>query len=409
MNADLFENMNYYDNDTFKNSTKTFPITNKRMIKLIDPFIHEICDGNYKLRRRKDVNYKATYDFSSSEESNEQGDINLKKYKRGKKGNQNSDDEIFHLKKKIRVLKKKDLQISKKIKNQKIFKTYNCKTLTNEYEFNSDEHLNDNESLNETNEKFSQVFNEEEFVEFKKYINLEDLKKETSQEIMESKMMIKKLEIDFFKNEFKISNNKSKYSDNCIPICADIRSFNFNVLINKQRELTNGKLFDVIMMDPPWQLSSSQPTRGVAIAYDTLSDNIITEIPIENLLNDGFLFIWTINAKFKTSLDLLKKWGYSYHDEIVWVKQTVNGKIAKGHGYYLQHTKETCLIGKKGNPLYNKDVYCDVIFSKRRGQSQKPEEIYKFIEALIPNGFYLEIFGRRNNLRQNWITLGNEL
>ena len=35
-------------------------------------------------------------------------------------------------------------------------------------------------------------------------------------------------------------------------------------------------------------------------------------------------------------------------DEIVWVKQTVNGKINKGHGYYLQHAKETCLVGYKG-------------------------------------------------------------
>lgn len=24
-------------------------------------------------------------------------------------------------------------------------------------------------------------------------------------------------------------------------------------------------------------------------------------------------------------------------------------------------------------------------------------------------GFYLEIFGRRNNIRRNWVTIGNEL
>lgn len=171
----------------------------------------------------------------------------------------------------------------------------------------------------------------------------------------------------------------------------------------------SNKLFDVIMMDPPWQLSSSQPTRGVAIAYDTLGDNIINDIPIPSLQKDGFIFIWTINAKYKITLDLMKSWGYKYIDEVVWVKQTVNGKIAKGHGYYLQHTKETCLIGVKGNPQFKKDVGFDVIFSKRRGQSQKPEEIYERIEELVPNGHYLEIFGRRNNLRNYWVTIGNEL
>ena len=35
-------------------------------------------------------------------------------------------------------------------------------------------------------------------------------------------------------------------------------------------------------------------------------------------------------------------------DEIVWVKMTVNRRLAKSHGYYLQHAKEVCLVGKKG-------------------------------------------------------------
>ena len=51
----------------------------------------------------------------------------------------------------------------------------------------------------------------------------------------------------------------------------------------------------------------------------------------------------------------------------------------------------------------------DVIFAERRGQSQKPEEIYELIERLVPNGRYLEIFGRKNNLRDFWVTIGNEV
>lgn len=44
----------------------------------------------------------------------------------------------------------------------------------------------------------------------------------------------------------------------------------------------------------------------------------------------------------------MKEWGYNLVDELIWVKKTVNGKIAKGHGFYLQHAKENCLIGYKG-------------------------------------------------------------
>jgi mRNA (2'-O-methyladenosine-N6-)-methyltransferase len=118
-----------------------------------------------------------------------------------------------------------------------------------------------------------------------------------------------------------------------------------------------------------------------------------------------------INAKYRFALDVFDKFGYKMVDEIAWVKQTVNGKIAKGHGFYLQHAKETCLIGVKGD-VRNKayfNINSDVIFSQRRGQSQKPEEIYDIAEALVPNGYYLEIFGRRNNLHNGWVTIGNEL
>lgn len=31
-------------------------------------------------------------------------------------------------------------------------------------------------------------------------------------------------------------------------------------------------------------------------------------------------------------------------DEVVWVKMTVNRRMAKSHGYYLQHAKEVCLV-----------------------------------------------------------------
>lgn len=128
-------------------------------------------------------------------------------------------------------------------------------------------------------------------------------------------------------------------------------------------------------------------------------------------------------------------------DDIAWVKATVNRRMAKGHGFYLQHAKETCLVGLKGEdpPNMRGNRCSDVIFSERRGQSQKPEEIYHIMEALVPNGTllfsspypgsphcshlplqrrrrqssssgrYLEIFARRNNLRNHWVSVGLEL
>ena len=72
------------------------------------------------------------------------------------------------------------------------------------------------------------------------------------------------------------------------------------------------------------------------------------------------------------------------------MKMTVNRRLAKSHGYYLQHAKEVCLVGKKGSdpPGTKNSVGSDIIYSERRGQSQKPEEIYQLVEELVPNGEY---------------------
>ena len=50
-----------------------------------------------------------------------------------------------------------------------------------------------------------------------------------------------------------------------------LQEVNLNKLVNAQMD-NAGRMFDVITCDPPWQLSSANPTRGVAIAYDTLID-----------------------------------------------------------------------------------------------------------------------------------------
>jgi mRNA (2'-O-methyladenosine-N6-)-methyltransferase len=112
-----------------------------------------------------------------------------------------------------------------------------------------------------------------------------------------------------------------------------------------------GQLFDVIVMDPPWQLAFSNPTRGVTIKYQTMSDKQILNMPIHKLQTKGFMLIWIVNSKFYLCLELLKKHGYTYVDDVTWVKQTTHSKVFKSHGYYLQHSKETCIIGYKGDDL----------------------------------------------------------
>ena len=64
------------------------------------------------------------------------------------------------------------------------------------------------------------------------------------------------------------------------------------------------------MMDPPWQLATANPTRGVALGYSQLTDQDIVNLPVPQLQTNGFLFVCVINAKYKFTLDLFDKWGY---------------------------------------------------------------------------------------------------
>jgi mRNA (2'-O-methyladenosine-N6-)-methyltransferase len=58
-------------------------------------------------------------------------------------------------------------------------------------------------------------------------------------------------------------------------------------------------------------------------------------MPLDKLQERGFLLIWVINSKFYLCLEIFKKFGYKYVDDVTWVKQTKNDKIFKSHGYYL--------------------------------------------------------------------------
>lgn len=190
----------------------------------------------------------------------------------------------------------------------------------------------------------------------------------------------------------------------CIPILAEVTTYDW-------KQLSDFCQFDVILMDPPWQLATSNPTRGVALGYGQLSEKDILNLPIPSLQSNGLLFIWVINSSFDFAVRLFSTWGYTIVDEIVWAKLTVNRRLAKSHGYYLQHAKETCLVGIKGKGTQSSSsvTLSDVLLSQRRGQSQKPNEIYDLIEGLVPEGRYLEIFARKNNLRDFWVSIGDEV
>ena len=71
----------------------------------------------------------------------------------------------------------------------------------------------------------------------------------------------------------------------------------------------------------------AKPSKKVSIAYSQLSDKDIEEIPIHLVQSEGFLFVWVINVKYAKTLEMIQNWGYTFIDDVTWVKRTVNRRL----------------------------------------------------------------------------------
>ncbi|CAO3689897.1 unnamed protein product [Umbelopsis ramanniana] len=178
-------------------------------------------------------------------------------------------------------------------------------------------------------------------------------------------------------------------------IRCDIRKLDFDVI---------GK-FTVILADPPWDIHMSLP-------YGTMTDDEMKGLKISKLQDQGLLFLWVTSRAMELGRECLMNWGYELIQELVWVKTNQLQRIIRTGrtGHWLNHSKEHCLIGRKGSdPSFNVGLDCDVLVSEVRETSRKPDELYDIINRLSPGTRKLEMFGREHNLQPGWITLGNQL
>jgi len=190
-------------------------------------------------------------------------------------------------------------------------------------------------------------------------------------------------------NTDHLSDSKEAQWINC-----DVRKFDMTKL---------GK-FSVIMADPPWDIHMELP-------YGTMKDDEMRNLPIGKLQDSGFIFLWVTGRAMELGRECLEIWGYARAEEVVWIKTNQLQRIIRTGrtGHWINHSKEHCLVGIKGNPEVNRQIDCDVIVAEVRETSRKPDEIYQIIERLSPGTRKLEIFGRPHNVRPGWITLGNQL
>lgn len=173
-------------------------------------------------------------------------------------------------------------------------------------------------------------------------------------------------------------------------------------------------LYQTILADPPWQFANRTgkmaPEHKRLNRYETLSLREIKEIPVASVTAPcAHLYLWVPNALLPEGLSVLEAWGFKYKTNLVWQKIRKDGlPDGRGVGFYFRNTTEMVLFGIKGKmrTLQPARSQVNVILSRKREHSRKPDQLYDIIEACSP-GPYLELFARGE--RNKWQQWGNQV
>jgi len=179
-------------------------------------------------------------------------------------------------------------------------------------------------------------------------------------------------------------------------------------------ESTIGKKYSTILADPPWQFANRTgkmaPEHKRLNRYTTLSLNEIKELPVSICTNENcHLYLWTPNALLSEGLEVMKSWGFVYKTNIIWHKvRKDGGPDGRGVGFYFRNTTEMVLFGVRGKMRTLKPgrTQVNIIKTRKREHSRKPDELYQIIKECSP-GPFLELFARGK--REGWDQWGNEV
>lgn len=172
--------------------------------------------------------------------------------------------------------------------------------------------------------------------------------------------------------------------------------------------------FSTILADPPWRFSNRTgkmaPEHKRLARYATMTLDDIKALPITNMANDkSHLYLWVPNALIKEGLDVMEAWGFTYKTNLVWYKIRKDGDPdGRGVGFYFRNVTELILFGVRGSMRTLKPGrrQVNLLATRKREHSRKPDELYDIIEACSP-GPYLELFARYK--RPNWTQWGDEV
>lgn len=171
--------------------------------------------------------------------------------------------------------------------------------------------------------------------------------------------------------------------------------------------------FQTVLADPPWRFSNRTgkvaPEHRRLDRYSTMELQDISDLPVQDVVaKNAHLYLWVPNALLPEGLKVMEAWGFRYVSNIVWAKRRKDGgPDGRGVGFYFRNVTELLLFGVRGSmrTLAPARSQVNMIETRKREHSRKPDEQYPLIEACSP-GPYLEMFARYP--QPGWVAWGDE-
>lgn len=165
------------------------------------------------------------------------------------------------------------------------------------------------------------------------------------------------------------------------------------------------KKYDVIVIDPPWNISKIKrrvrPNQK-EMDYKTMTMEEIKQMPIKSIAKDNStIFLWIIDKYLYEANSILEGWGFSYHVTLAWNKG--NGMCLYG----FHRITEYVVVGFSGkHEAYPRRKTIPTSFiGKSERHSSKPDSFYNYLDVLT--GEKIDMFARKKRI--GWDVWGNEV
>lgn len=164
---------------------------------------------------------------------------------------------------------------------------------------------------------------------------------------------------------------------------------------------TPSGLYNVIVIDPPWQIAGEYDPDGrrAVSDYPTMKLDEIESISLP-VANDCALWLWVTNLNMHDGLHLLEHWGFEFKNIFTWAKPSF------GLGNWGRGQTEHILLAVIGKPVVDFTNTGTIITGKKGTHSTKPDEFYEMVGKSC-FGRKLDYFSRKN--REGWDSYGDEV